>query len=151
MGRAQVNAKPSSDNVFGWGPSGGYVYQKGYVEFFCSPDNFKALVRHVQNFASVSYMAVNAAGDFHSDLPASAAISWGVFPGQEVSQPLVICPTAFQAWKDEAFALWATEWGSLLEAGSPGAALLKEIKDTWFLVAVVENDYVSGDVFRVFA
>jgi len=29
-----VDGAPSTDAVFGWGPRGGYVFQKGFVEFF---------------------------------------------------------------------------------------------------------------------
>jgi methylenetetrahydrofolate reductase (NADPH) len=29
-----ANGVKSSDPVFGWGPSGGYIYQKAYYEFF---------------------------------------------------------------------------------------------------------------------
>lgn len=29
-----ANGVKSNDPVFGWGPSGGYIYQKAYYEFF---------------------------------------------------------------------------------------------------------------------
>jgi methylenetetrahydrofolate reductase (NADPH) len=31
-----VDGSPSEDNTVGWGPAGGYVYQKSFVEFFAS-------------------------------------------------------------------------------------------------------------------
>jgi methylenetetrahydrofolate reductase (NADPH) len=31
-----VDGAPSSDEIVGWGPRGGYVYQKAFVEFFCN-------------------------------------------------------------------------------------------------------------------
>src|SRR5258707_8247228 len=31
-----VDGSPSEDDTVGWGPTGGYVYQKSFVEFFAS-------------------------------------------------------------------------------------------------------------------
>ena len=53
--------------------------------------------------------------------------------------------------QDEAFHLWTEEWGSIYEEGSASRELLKKVADTWFLVSVVDNDYVKGDLFSVFA
>ena len=52
--------------------------------------------------------------------------------------------------QDEAFSLWETEWASLYDAGSTGHQIIQNIMDCWYLVSVVENDYINGDVFRVF-
>ena len=53
-------------------------------------------------------------------------------------------------WKDEAFDLWLAEWGSLYETGSTSRAVLEGIAATWWLVSVVHNDHVKGDLFGVF-
>ena len=52
--------------------------------------------------------------------------------------------------KDEALDLWTGEWGSIYEEGSESRKLLQQVKDTWFLVSVVENDYINGDLFAAF-
>lgn len=52
--------------------------------------------------------------------------------------------------QDEAFELWTEEWGTVYEEGTPSRQLLKEIADTWFLVSVVDNDFVKSDLFSVF-
>jgi hypothetical protein len=39
-----VNGAKSDHAVFGWGGPGGRVYQKAYVECFCSPQNLKRWV-----------------------------------------------------------------------------------------------------------
>ena len=39
-----VNGRPSDDPVVGWGPSDGWVYQKGYLECFASPKLVEALL-----------------------------------------------------------------------------------------------------------
>jgi hypothetical protein len=62
----RVNAAPSEDASFGWGPAGGTVYQKAYLEFFCSPSNLErllALLQSSQEHASITLQAFNAAGE----------------------------------------------------------------------------------------
>jgi methylenetetrahydrofolate reductase (NADPH) len=39
------------------------------------------------------------------------AVTWGVFPGKEIIQPTVVDYNSFGIWKDEAFALWRSQWG----------------------------------------
>ncbi len=51
--------------------------------------------------------------------------------------------------QDEAFELWTIEWGSLYDKGSKSHKVIQSIADTWYLVSVVENDYINGDLFQV--
>ena len=51
------------------------------------------------------------------------------------------------ASQDEAFGLWTSEWGALYEEGSRSRQIIEEIANTWFLVSVVDNDYVKGNLF----
>ena len=52
--------------------------------------------------------------------------------------------------QDEAFQLWTTEWARLYESGSKSHRVISDIASTWFLVSVVDNDYVAGDLFNWF-
>ena len=45
--------------------------------------------------------------------------------------------------QDEAFSLWTTEWGALYEEKSTSRNIINEIAKTWFLVSVVDNDFVK--------
>jgi methylenetetrahydrofolate reductase (NADPH) len=141
----QVNGSPSSDTANGWGPEGGHVYQKGFVELFCSPEAFKQLETTLKDFKTLRYSASNAAGEVSGSIK-TTAVSWGVFPGTEIKQALVASADSFKVWAQEAFALWSM-WADLLQAGSPGKAVLEDIQKSWYLVAVVEENYASGDVF----
>jgi hypothetical protein len=78
-----------------------YVYQKAYVEFFCSPELFKSLEAVVSQQQTITYLAVNSSGEFRSNLEPEAvnAVTWGVFPGKEVVQPTVVDPKSFLVWK----------------------------------------------------
>ena len=51
--------------------------------------------------------------------------------------------------QDEAFGLWTSEWGALYEKGSRSNQIIEEIASTWYLVSVVDNDYVNGDLFTL--
>uniref|UniRef100_A0A8C0QFA2 Methylenetetrahydrofolate reductase n=1 Tax=Canis lupus familiaris TaxID=9615 RepID=A0A8C0QFA2_CANLF len=45
-----INGKPSSDPIVGWGPSGGYVFQKAYLEFFTSRETVGALLQVLKKY-----------------------------------------------------------------------------------------------------
>ena len=78
-----------------------YVYQKAYVEFFTSPEMFVELQAALKKQSTVTYMAVNNAGDFHSNQESTSvnAVTWGVFPGTEIIQPTVVDQDSFLGWK----------------------------------------------------
>lgn len=147
-----LNGVSSTDHEFGWGGPGGYVYQKAYVEFFVSPAKLDALLTKLDQHPSITYMAVNKDGDVKSNMKQDCvnAVTWGVFPGHEIEQPTVVDPVSFLVWKDEAFDLWVSEWGSLYEDGSDSKKTLEGIAANWWLVSVVDNDHVKGDLFAVF-
>lgn len=82
-------------------------------------------------------------------------IPFSIFPNsapleKEIIQPTIVDVHSFLVWKDEAFDLWLTEWGSLYESGSRSKKILNEIKSHWLLVSLVENDFRTGDIFAVF-
>ncbi|GBG32729.1 Methylenetetrahydrofolate reductase 1 [Hondaea fermentalgiana] len=152
----RVNAAPSSSPDFGWGPGGGYVYQKAYIEFFTSPRHLRRLMDLLESpeFSgrSLVYHAVDHRGNTYSnDKQAKpCAVTWGVFPGKEVIQPTVVDPDTFLVWKDEAFGLWVRGWASIYEEDSSSYNLLYDMHDGYFLVNIVDNDFIDGDIFDLF-
>jgi methylenetetrahydrofolate reductase (NADPH) len=148
----QVNAAPSDSPDVGWGGPGGYVYQKAYVEFFTSRDKLEKLMKRAAALPSITFHAINAKGESFSSLDAQAvsAVTWGVFPGREIIQPTVVDSKSFKIWKDEAFDLWLAEWRTLYEKDSESWNLITRMHQDHFLVNVVENDYVNGDIYRLF-
>jgi methylenetetrahydrofolate reductase (NADPH) len=48
------------------------------------------------------------------------------------------------AWKDEAFGLW-NDWIGCVE-DEESKKFLTMIKDTYYLVSIVDNDFVRGDL-----
>lgn len=115
--------------VSGWGGPGGYVYQKAYVEFFCSREKLDALVDKCKAFPSLTYMSVNKEGSWISNAAQTDvnAVTWGVFPAKEIIQPTVVDPTSFQVWKDEAFEIWSRGWACLYPEGDSSRKLLEEV------------------------
>jgi methylenetetrahydrofolate reductase (NADPH) len=150
--QARVNGALSTDVVYGWGPAGGVVYQKAYVEFFCSPTMLKKLKDHFHKKKDVDWMAISKSGDLQTSANASAAeqvtaVTWGVFAGREIQQPTVVDSASFRAWKDEAFALW--EMFQEVNAGNDDQKrTVSRVADTWYLVNVVDNNFLSGDLFK---
>jgi methylenetetrahydrofolate reductase (NADPH) len=96
-----VNGLPSSDEVVGWGPKGGFVYQKAYVEFFLQPSMLPTFLEAVKKFPSLTYHAVNLKGEqlTNTSKQHANALTWGVFPGKEIVQPTVVDTDSFIAWK----------------------------------------------------
>ena len=74
-------------------------------------------------------------------------MTWGVFPNSEIIQPTVVDAESFLSWKDEAFGLWLSEWASIYPKGSESAALFHRIYKSFYLVNIVDNDYIGSDIF----
>lgn len=145
-----VNGVPSTDKIFGWGQPGGYVYQKAYLELFCSPANKDKLVERLQLFPNLTYQICDVKGNMQLNFDQANAVTWGVFPGREIVQPTIVDPVSFRIWKDEAYGLWLSQWASIYDAGSCSRNMIQEIHDTFYLVNIVDNDYVRGDILAVF-
>ncbi|KDP29529.1 hypothetical protein JCGZ_19242 [Jatropha curcas] len=148
-----VNGEKSDSLTVGWGGPGGYVYQKAYLEFFCSPIKLQDLVNKSKAWPQLTYMAVDRAGTVVSNVGPNDvnAVTWGVFPAKQIIQPTVVDPASFNVWKDEAFEIWSRGWASLYPEGDPSRKLLEEVQDNYFLVSLVDNDYIHGDIFAIFA
>ncbi|KAG6579712.1 Methylenetetrahydrofolate reductase 2, partial [Cucurbita argyrosperma subsp. sororia] len=144
-----VNGEKSDSPSVGWGGSGGYVYQKAYIEFFCSRENLDAVVDKCRGLPSLTYMAVNKEGIWVSNITQNDvnAVTWGVFPAKEIVQPTVVDPASFLVWKDEAFEIWSRGWGSLYPEGDPSRKFLEEIQSSYYLVSLVDNNYVNSNLF----
>jgi methylenetetrahydrofolate reductase (NADPH) len=148
-----VNGAKSSDKALGWGPANGYVYQKAYVEFFVCERGARVLANAIdQHWPSLSYMALNHRGEELRNRPGQGAmaVTWGVFPGRAVIQPTVADPVSFVAWKQEAFDLWTAAWAAIYPEHSPSHALIWDVHDSFFLMHIVDDEFVSGNVWDVF-
>ena len=146
----RVNAARSDHPVHGWGGPGGYVFQKSYLEFFASPAKLTVLMDAIKaspRGQSLSFMAINARGESFANFSGVNAVTWGVFPGKEILQPTVVDSNTFLVWKDEAFALWKSQWVQAYEEGSDTRKNLQHLHDTYFLVSLVDDDFAHGDLF----
>ena len=156
LGYLTINSQPSlnglkSESLEGWGGKGGYLYQKSYLEFFCSPDNLEKLISKIDNSENYNYCAINNSNNILTNCKDSViALTWGVFPGKEIIQPTIADTESFKIWKKEAFNLWLSEWGSIYEKNSHSYQLLKEINDNYYLVYLIDNNYINGNIFELF-
>ncbi|KAF9959453.1 hypothetical protein BGZ72_009615 [Mortierella alpina] len=59
-----VNGKPSADPLVGWGPKGGYVYQKAFLELFVGPNEVAAMVEKLRTTSPwITFFAASRDGD----------------------------------------------------------------------------------------
>lgn len=157
-----LNSVKSSDKVFGWGPKNGYVYQKQYLEFFCHKDIVAKLLEHIDQYnkrqgdsssAVISYYAVNKDGNLISNCQDDDinAVTWGVFPGEEILQPTIVEKTSFLAWKDEVYTLFS-QWlkiTSIFTAEKDKIQqfnnLMTQVSEDLVLCNLVNNDFLQGN------
>ena len=132
-----VNGEKSNHPVHGWGPSGGYVYQKAYLELLITPTLVPELIKRIDENPDMTFHAVNKKGDLRHNAPNDGpnAVTWGVFPGKEIVQPTIVETISFLAWKDEAFRL-GSDWAKCHPADSPSRRLIEGVMDNWYLVNI---------------
>ncbi|TFK42391.1 methylenetetrahydrofolate reductase-domain-containing protein [Crucibulum laeve] len=148
-----VDGASSSDPVVGWGPRSGYVFQKGFVEFFCPKEDLNAIERRVEEKGNgwVHWFAGSDKGECRSNVPKDGrnAVTWGVFPGQEIAQTTIIEKESFLSWKEEAFSIWS-EWASFYRPDSEQRKLLEDVRDQRWLVSIVHHDYKDPQALWTF-
>ena len=153
-----VDGLPSTHPIHGWGPPGGFVFQKAFVEFFVPASAFNTTLRphldRLRKDGEISYYAGNAAGDFQSSESSDAvhAVTWGSFAGKEIATATMVEEVSFRAWMEEAFGIWG-EWARCVgEAARRGREekaresrefLRRMGRDVW-LVNVIGHGYREG-------
>lgn len=154
----QVNGENSSHKTFGWGPAHGYVYQKAYLEFFCSPGTAQTVFTTISKFPSLRFMAMRSR-DGHRMVKSNwkvedkeldsvhrafgrgvTTMTWGVFPGREVMQPTIVSLDTFRVWGGEAFELWSAPFAHLDKI----PPVIRMIQEEWLLVCVLDNTYTES-------
>ncbi|KAK1218862.1 methylenetetrahydrofolate reductase 1 [Marasmius sp. AFHP31] len=148
-----VDGAKSDDEVVGWGPRGGYVFQKGFVEFFCDDNDLESIEKKVEEKGGgwVHWFAGNWKGDCRSNVSEDGrnAVTWGVFPGQEIVQTTIIEKESFLSWKEEAFSIWA-KWASFYRPDSPERKVLDGVRQEKWLVSVIHHDYKNPEALWQF-
>lgn len=149
-----VNGVKSDHSVYGWGGPGGRVYQKSYVEFFTSQSNLQRILNALPHHPSLTLHSIDSTGNLNS-IPSNngkgvAALTWGVFPDKEILQPTIFDPNTFIVWSKEAFQLWIEAWAVLYDDETESSALIHHIHDTYYLVAIIDNDFIDSDMYAIF-
>lgn len=139
-----VDGARSEDPIHGFGPKGGYVFQKSFVEFFVKDE---AEARRIYDEVAkqdgqVTMYAGDRKGGFITNVTEDSvnAVTWAVFPGQEIVQSTIIEQVSFLAWKEEAFEIW-TEWARLFPMHSVSRKLIDGIADNAWLISLIHHDY----------
>lgn len=182
-----VNGAPSIDPVFGWGPANGYVYQKQYLELLIPISKLNDLINRIKDvnneegYQSLTYYATGSGGFCESNIDQSQtiinAVTWGCFPGSEITQPTIVEKVSFLAWKDELYAI-LQKWSKVIGAtaieekkendippipvsgeksssqfNTSSSDFVNSIVESYALVNIVDNDYMrsEGKIFQLFA
>lgn len=105
-----VDGVDSSDPTYGFGPKAGHVFQKAFVEFFATEQHLAALQQRIAASAGreegwITFLAGNRRGDFVTNMREGDvnAVTWAVFPGQEIVQSTIIEEESFKAWRVRLF------------------------------------------------
>ena len=148
-----VDGLPSTDSIHGWGPAKGFVFQKPFVEFFCSVSDWRSLLLPYLSSPDIkpeiSYYAGFPGGAFESSESSDAvhAVTWGSFLGKEIATATMVEEVSFRAWCEEAFGRWE-EWARCCrEAGA--RAFLRRCREEVVLVNVIGHAYRKGEGGRL--
>lgn len=102
-----VDGIRSDDPALGFGPKGGYIYQKAFVEYWASAKDVETLEKKIQNQEGrdVTFYAASTKGDkeggwkTNMEKGEANAVTWGCFPGKEIVTTTLIEEISFKAWK----------------------------------------------------
>lgn len=158
-----LSAVRSNDKVYGWGPKNGFLYQKQYLEFLVHKDVAAELLKSIKSHNSIestgviTYYVVDKAGNLSTNSKDEDinAVTWGVFPGEEILQPTIVEKMSFLAWKDEVYHL-LEEWISIYKTKAIQELvsqeqlekfyeLLTSFSDNYVLCNLVNNDFTSDN------
>ncbi|EFP89813.2 uncharacterized protein PGTG_15769 [Puccinia graminis f. sp. tritici CRL 75-36-700-3] len=146
-----IDGADSLDSVVGFGPQGGRVYQKSFVEFFVPHAHLEGLLSAVDDYnkehsdgvAQLRYYAGNCNQDqIRSNMAPGEtnAVTWGVFRGAEVVTTTLIEAQSFKTWKKQAFEIW-NDWAESFEPNSANQRLLNQIEDSYWLCSLIDHDF----------
>ncbi|KAJ9609821.1 methylenetetrahydrofolate reductase (NAD(P)H) met13 [Cladophialophora chaetospira] len=147
-----INGASSTHPTYGWGPAGGWVYQKAYLELLVFPSMFSTVLERLEANKNLTYYAVNKKGELITNTKDEGpnAVTWGIFPNREIVQPTIVETVSFLAWKDEAFRL-GQDWSRCYPAGSASRRLIETMIGECYLVNIVNNDFhQTHEIFKVF-
>lgn len=156
-----LSAIRSNDKTYGWGPKNGFVYQKQYLEFLVHKDVVPKMVQAVNahNQADrggiITYYVVDKQGNLSTNSKDDDinAVTWGVFPGEEIVQPTIVEKISFLAWKDEVYSL-IDEWVTIFNSKTLSAVvdhdkirvfseMMTSFGENYVLCNFVNNDFTA--------
>ena len=148
-----VDGLPSSDPIHGWGPTGGFIFQKPFIELFLPAKDWREklcpCVKRPEVKAEVSWYAENCFRDFETSEPDDSmhAVTWGSFKGKEIATATMVEQVNFRQWAEEAFAKWE-QWSHVVLKKESRDFLQSQKNDLW-LVNVIGHGYREGEGNRL--
>ena len=144
-----VDGLPSSDSVHGWGPAGGFVFQKPFVELFIPAEvwdnKLGPCLKRAELKFDISWYAENFHGDFESSESEDSvhAVTWGSFKGKEIATATMVEQINFRQWVEEAFSKWE-QWSRAVIQEQSRVFLQSQKNDLW-LINIIGHGYRQGE------
>lgn len=163
-----VDGAGSEDSTYGFGPRGGYIYQKAFVEFWVEEEEVVELARRIEQrkaetgVRELTFYAAGRGKDqwlTNMDKGDANAVTWGIFAGKEIITTTLIEEMSFKSWKvsslalswvrlnipqEEASSIW-NEWEQLYPPKSDTRKLLKDLGEKRWLLSIVHHDFKRPD------
>ena len=156
-------ADSSQEHLY-WGPPGGWVFGKPFVEMFVSRSHFETHLKPKLLAApadEISWLKTDYRGLFESSdeiasIAGSAGLSspkrsrgscvcsWGVFKNKEIVASTIIESESFRAFAVEGYAIWES-WRRCFPKGSEEEKCLEAARRDVVLVNIVSHLYVGED------
>ena len=148
-----VDGLPSSDTIHGWGPAGGFVFQKPFIELFLSAkdwhEKLRPCLKRPEVKGEVSWYAENCLRDFETSEPDDSVhvVTWGSFKGKEIATATMVEQINFRQWAEEAFVRWE-QWSHVV-LKKESRDFLQSQKNNLWLVNVIGHGYRQDEGDRL--
>jgi methylenetetrahydrofolate reductase len=147
-----INAQPpinglSTQNDFSWSSDMGYIYQKEYLEFFCSRDKLLSILKCINKMNQKKryiYCATNVSNKIITNArKCDVTISWSVLNEHNILKINTISYDKFLKWKDNSYKI-LRDWMELYDIKSTSYEVLNNMHENYYLVYIIDNDYVRA-------
>jgi methylenetetrahydrofolate reductase (NADPH) len=125
----------------------GYIYQKEYLEFFCSRDKLLSILKCINKMNQKKryiYCATNVSNKIITNArKCDVTISWSVLNEHNILKINTISYDKFLKWKDNSYKI-LRDWMELYDIKSTSYEVLNNMHENYYLVYIIDNDYVRA-------
>lgn len=138
-----VDAAPSNDKFFGWGPKDGKIFQMAFVEIVVDRKEWRELKQRLDSPDNTDfvYYAVDAHKNFQPSTDSRTVVTWGEW--KHTLQSTIISEESIKAWGEEFFDI-LKNWQGLYPRASKTYAMMGKALEDRVLVTIICKDVKNG-------